>query len=383
MLYIQFKINMNDILDLATFKVNRYLSQDNHKLVMTFIKSNNMITYDIITEPQAIYHLYSLTPYKHANNLTNLLFKDNKLVSLQTNITNQLFTIKIAMSVFITVELLYVYNKQEIFQLLPKYEGYYILDDISKIILQSHLLYSAFEDNKSLQESTDALILKYINHETKNTTVSQKHKLEDCKLIKTIYFELIKSVFNFAFLSYYALNNTNFKTDKADLNFNTPITIITSEHPSRIFKYIKSINKNIVSYEDHFYVTNDSRLKLTVINLINNGKKRIIMYIYNSLTYEVVPTVKPRIPYKYVIVRFLFLDLIKRKLYNYKPTALVCDIISASKLDSEYIFNDMNLLIGTFRDAGYDRILEMKKKKYFISPYIPLLYTDSNLRIVD
>lgn len=380
---------MDNILKLANMKVDKYNSKSNYELVMNYAKDNNLILLEEISKPQVIYNFYSMTPYKHANNLCNLLFEnDNKFVSMQTNIVNKFFTIKLAMNVFITIELLYAYNRNDIYDMLSIVNGYYIIDDISKIILDCKQLYDIdfimSADNKIKSDEVNILINNFLSD--KNIS-NQKNKIDKTNLkyniIKKIFNELSKSKFEFLFLSYYAIILSE-QQSQNDFDFNNPISIITSENVNRIMKYIKTINKDIISYVDNFYVIGNFRLILTVVYIIVKGKKITIMHIYNSTNYEIIPSIANNIPSKYVILYFLFVDLIKRKIYNFGMHDIIINISNANKLKNKIKSNSIKY-IGTYRDEGYDKILEIKNNKYFIGIYQPLLYLhiNNNLKIAN
>lgn len=358
---------MDALIKLAEIKVNKYKSSDNHSIIMEYIKDNNIVLRDIITNIPDQYHVYSINPVKDSNNLCNLLYPLNKYVSLQTSILNKIFVIKLDNFPYITIELLYLYNNNKLLDLMDKVDGFTIMSDVSKIILMCQQLYHPDNlSNGELIDEVNALVGKFLATKKINDTVYNIRKGFKYNMVSKIFGKLMKSDIDFIFLSYYALNHN-------DLNFNNPIHIIISSQNYVLLNLIKTVFNQLIIADDHMYVINDFRIKLQIISILVDGKKSPIMYIYNSSSYELIPTIEDHIPNKYVILRFLFLDLLKRDIYQSSSTDVISNIVKAHAMN-----NDVEIEFeGIYRDTNFDRILYNKNSK-MINIYRPLFYERDN-----
>lgn len=360
---------MDALIKLAESKINKYKSVSNHQIVKEYVTNNNIVSLDPLTDniPDQ-YYFYSIHPLQDSNNLCNLLYPTNKYVSLNTSLIHKIFVIKTDNYPYITIELLFHYNNTNI---------YNVPNNISQIMNLCKKLYHPDNiDNIDMSENVESLINDYINASSNIIKKSQIHKGFKYNIINKVFNKITKLDIDYVFLSYYAINS-----DNRIIDYNNPIHIIINVPNNILINLVKTIYQKITVCDDRLYVINDFRLKLQIISILINNTKVPILYIYNSLSYELIPTVKPHIPHKYVILRFLFLDLLKRMIYRNSNLDILENIINVQNFK-----NDLNVeYVGIYRDSNLDRIAYNKNNGSFINVYRPFIYLKDHpdLRILN
>lgn len=366
---------MDALIKLAEIKVKKYKSTDNHNIIVDYIKKNNMIINDDLDDIPMSYHIYSVNPVRDSNNLCNLLYPLNKYVSVQTSIINKIFIIKLDNFPYITVELLYLYNNSKIPNLMSIENEFTILNDISKCMLLCQKLYHPdyFNNIDSIDIVNEKIKSISKNNKIINYSINKGYKYN---LINKIFNKLAKLDIDYVFLSYYAINYNN-------LNFNNPIHIAINVSNYILINLIKTVFNKLIISDDTIYIINDFRLKLQIVSIMIDGRKTPIMYIYNSLSYELFPTIKPHIPTKYVILRFLFMDLMKRQIYQCQSNDVIENIVKANEIENDLELEDVEF-VGIYRDVNFDRVSYNKNSGKFVNVYRPLMYErdHNNLRSI-
>jgi hypothetical protein len=345
------------------------------------------------------FNLLSLNPYKDALNLSNLLFTNySKYIVMSSYLRNKEIIISIDNDKIIKIQLLFLY-----------------MEDNKKLNnIQIENFDFKFEDkNYKLQYSTNLYELLHLSHNLYHPSNFLKfYKTNNTKtfifsqLIKTLLYDNIqiqnkleytnqllekirKHLLNEIYLDSYSkiqlllLDNTaiqsilNNSMDLNNLNYtNTLHILINSKYLDLISKilnnYIESKldskKYNLIIKTNIVYIINDFRFKRKNFILINKetGKKNTILYVYNSLDYEVIPTIMENktlyIPHPLVIIRFLIINLYYMQLFD--PSY---DKISYNKFlnkinllvnaDDSTIFKKYNLInyIGVFIDERINK----------------------------
>ena len=138
------------------------------------------------------------------------------------------------------------------------------------------------------------------------------------------------------------LNNLNY-TNILHILINSKYLDLISKILNNYIEYkLDSKKYNLIIKTNTVYIINDFRFKRKNFILINKetGKKNTILYVYNSLDYEVIPTIMEYktlyIPHPLVIIRFLIVNLYYMQLFD--P--------SYDKISYNKFLNKINLLVN-------------------------------------
>lgn len=311
--------------------------------------------------------LLSNNPYKIGVKLCNILYNEySKYIIMNSYIKNKEIVISIDNNKIIKIYLLFLFlpdnsnqlNNIKIEKVNLYYKNQYNLyhtDNLFELSILSHLLYHPkyflqyYKDLKNNDINNDInsdfyvfnSLLKTVLHKSNTIVIKKKiNKLDEILLNKLREF-LINSIFlenkniELLLLDSYALDflllNKNKKSINVNLcNFDNILHIITySKYIDLIKKIINNYINNLQNKElslvikiNNIYLLNDFRIKRYNFQIINKitGKKYIIGYIFNSLDFEIIPTILKiqniYIPHTFVLIRFLIINLFYMKLFD-------------------------------------------------------------------
>lgn len=321
------------------------------------------------------FNLLSLNPYKDALNLSNLLFTNySKYIVMSSYLRNKEIIISIDNDKIIKIQLLFLYmednkklNNIQIEQYDFKFEAKnYKLQYSTNLYELLHLSHNLYHPSNFLKfyktNNTKTLIFSQLIKTLLYDNIQIKNKLEfeyPNQLLEKIRKNLLNEIYldSYSKIQLLLLDNSaiqsilNNSIDFNNLNFTNILHIlIHSKYLDLISKilnnYIESKldskKYNLIIKTNTVYIINDFRFKRKNFILINKetGKKNTILYVYNSLDYEVIPTIMENktlyIPHPLVIIRFLIINLYYMQLFD--PSY---DTISYNKF-----LNKINLLVN-------------------------------------
>lgn len=335
------------------------------------------------------FNLLSLNPYKDALNLSNLLFTNySKYIVMSSYLRNKEIIISIDNDKIIKIQLLFLYmednkklNNIQIENFDFKFEAKnYKLQYSTNLYELLHLSHNLYHPSNFLKfyktNNTKTFIFSQLIKTLLYDNIQIQNKLEYTnQLLEKIRKHLLNEIYldSYSKIQLLLLDNTaiqsilNNSMDLNNLNYtNTLHILINSKYLDLISKilnnYIESKldskKYNLIIKTNIVYIINDFRFKRKNFILINKetGKKNTILYVYNSLDYEVIPTIMENktlyIPHPLVIIRFLIINLYYMQLFD--P--------SYDKISYNKFLNKINLLVN----ADDSTIL----KKYNLINYI-------------
>lgn len=377
---------------------NNHILISNININMSQILNINYKLYDFDNDFN--FNLYSTNPYLDALNISNIIYKKySKYIVMSSYLRNKEIIITVDNNKLIKIQLLFLYkindkisNKtsNETINLLDiiEYKQKKIIDiyseidknyktynynikyttDLFELLILTHKLYHPsyfLKYNKG-----DDKLNSYFNSIINNLTIQldsniDVNKIEKSNFIYNLRNLVLKEIAKENDLKVVLLDNIayNFilkvinKDFLTNYNFNDIVHIMIH---SKYLDLIKRIINNIIDSKKYsiiikintLYLINDFRFKRTNIQLINNesNKKQTLMYIYNNLDYEVIPTICNinktfYIPHNFVIIRFLLINLYYNKLFN-------------KFYNKDYNKNTIYII-----KQLYDKLLEYNKKK--------------------
>jgi len=433
------KSNIDSLLCKSKYQILNFKKDLNtlYNLIFDFCSKNNIIIsnyninisiynktrYDLSDlDNDFKFNLLSINPYNDALKLSNLLYNNySKYIVMSSYLRNKEIMISIDNNKIIQFQLLFLYAedkkklnniKFETFN-IDLYDSQYTLNnssDLYELLLLTHKLYHPtyflkfYKENNSLTYIFSQLILSLLKSNEiihKKLEYEYKNKiLENIRnnLIKSIYLDTYSDI-KMILLDNYAIKSTiNNSIDINNLNYNDTLHIIIES------KYLDLIIKNLNNYIDSnldskqyniiiktntVYIVNDFRFKRKNITLFNKetGKKNTILYIYNSLDYEVLPTVIENktlyIPHSLVIIRFLIINLYYMQLFDPSYDKLsynkfIQKISNIIDTNEKCLFKKYNLInyIGIFIDERIDKFQSGS------SIYRPWQYNIKNKRLL-
>lgn len=397
-----------------------------YKLIFKFCSDNDILIsnyniniaefqqkrYNLIDLDQDFkFNLISINPYKDAINLSNLLYKNySKYIVMSSYLRNKEIIISIDDNKIIKIHLLFLFmsdnlsiNSQDTLKNLKLNKFNFKLDnqeyklhyanDLLELLQLTHKLYNPSEFLKFYKnDNKNSLIfvkliqsLLHTNKQNilinKNFNESQNILLENIRkyVIENIYQDSYSEI-KILLLDHYAiqciLNNS---LDINNFNYNFPLQIIINSKYLELIltllnNYIKSHldpkKFHLITKTNIIYIMNDFRLVRKNIILFNKdtNKKTTILYIYNSLDYEIIPTIIEKkniyIPHSLVIIRFLIINLFYMQLFDpsydkYSYNIFIQKINNLiSNMDNDsYLIKKYNIInyIGTFIDERIDK----------------------------
>jgi hypothetical protein len=415
--------NINNILDNAKFKVNKYKNTSFYinikKDIIKYCQQNLIIINDIEEIDNNIYNLYTLDPYKISIELCNLLFKYDKYISLLTNINNKSFTIKLNNEALINIYLLFIYNNKEIYKTITfiKNDNLLFLPPFIKLINIYNDLYDIdqfydYNIDDKLYITQDEYLQKTIT-EYKQSDINVDININSIKynLIKDIIYKLNKNDINHIKLDYYYLIELQNKFNiNNTIDYNNSLNIIIDKLSDieliknilihsykKKYKFNKYDNDDDIIHiqKNNTYIIHDFRLVHYKIYLVHYNKKYknhnhiLLLNIFNSLEYEILPIIKLNnsilhsnyITHEFVIYRFIFIIVLNILFYEKKHLYKINNYINMINeinllLNDNKLSNDMYEFIGNYRNYNFDKILYSKKFKNY--PYKPLIYHKQN-----
>ena len=364
----------------------------------------NKIKYDLLDlENDFKFNLLSINPYKDALKLSNLLYNSySQYIVMSSYLRNKEIIITIDNNKIIQFQLLFLYvdEKKKLnnikfttFDMNFNNKQYKLnySTDLYELLLLTHKLYHPtyflkfYKENNSLTNifsqlilsllKSNELIVKKLEYEYKNKVLENIRN----NLIKSIYLDIYSDI-KIILLDNYAIKSIlNNNIDINNLNYNDILhIIIESKYLDYIIKILNdyidsnldSKQYNILIKTNTVYIINDFRFKRKNIILFNKetGKKNTVLYIYNSLDYEVIPTILENkilyIPHFLVILRFLIINLYFMQLFDplYDKTSYNKFIQKISNIiiintNEKSLFKKYNLInyIGVFIDERIDK----------------------------
>jgi hypothetical protein len=319
------------------------------------------------------FNLLSLNPYKDALNLSNLLFTNySKYIVMSSYLRNKEIIISIDNDKIIKIQLLFLYmednkklNNIQIENFDFKFEAKnYKLQYSTNLYELLHLSHNLYHPSNFLKfyktNNTKTFIFSQLIKTLLYDNIQIQNKLEYTnQLLEKIRKHLLNEIYldSYSKIQLLLLDNTaiqsilNNSMDLNNLNYtNTLHILINSKYLDLISKilnnYIESKldskKYNLIIKTNIVYIINDFRFKRKNFILINKetGKKNTILYVYNSLDYEVIPTIMENktlyIPHPLVIIRFLIINLYYMQLFD--P--------SYDKISYNKFLNKINLLVN-------------------------------------
>lgn len=411
--------NIEHLILLSEFKIRKFIDYDFNKEILNYCFINNIIIsdYNILLDSNYIkytniFKLYSNYPLKLANELTNILYKKNKFIQLNTGLANHEFIIKINNEPYIYVSLLFTNNKEMTSNIkFEKINDNLYLPSYLELINIFQILYKpeTIIDNKNndLIDISDKLLTKFIE------TDYEEYKNQN-NIYEGIKYNIIKDIIeninhiNHLLIGYYSL--VEYKNDNSiiikdhknndniiDYNESIDLIIQNNNDIDKFFQVINNIllekykkeNIKITIKSGYIYYINDFRLKHTIIKLTyyDNKLKRKnhinIMNIYNSLTYELLPTFNNK-AHPYILIRFLLINILNIELFNKKKNRIdfyksIINEVKKIKLNDRYNYS------GIFRNENYDKIQYNNLQNKIFTIYRPLIYEKQHnkLRIIN
>jgi hypothetical protein len=207
----------------------------------------------------------------------------------------------------------------------------------TKTFIFSQLIKTLLYDNIQIQnklEYTNQLLEKIRKHLLNEIYLDSYSKIQLLLLDNTAIQSILNNSMDLNNLNYTNTLHILINSKYLDLISKILNNYIESKLDSK--KYYLIIKTNIV------YIINDFRFKRKNFILINKetGKKNTILYVYNSLDYEVIPTIMENktlyIPHPLVIIRFLIINLYYMQLFD--P--------SYDKIAYNKFLNKINLLVN-------------------------------------
>lgn len=333
----------------------------------------NNIEYNLIDlQKDFEFQLLSSNPYKDGIEISNEIYKSySKYVTMSSYIKNKEIIISIDNNKIIKIHLLFLYSDQldnkikninfNTFDLkLDKILLPQILysNNLYELLLLSHSLYNPihflkyYKELKNKEHNLDGAF-NYIYNKLLDSLIHNKENVLYNSNKNIVVQKNLKKESNIFKIREYVIKQLNKETTKLQvilldtysieslmasldngISFNTELfnfdnvlhLLILSQYIDLIKNIIKSYidNKeyNLIIKTNVIHIMNDFRLKRYNISLVNkiNGKKNIIGYFYNSLDYEVIPTIRNvqniYIPHPFVIIRFLIINLYYTKLFD-------------------------------------------------------------------
>lgn len=373
------------------------------------------------------FNLISINPYKDAINLSNLLYKNySKYIVMSSYLRNKEIIISIDNDKIIKIHLLFLFmtddlsiNSQDKLKHIKLNKFNFKFDneeyklqysnDLLELLQLTHKLYNPSEflkfyksNNKNslifvklikslLDTNTITGIGKQniplpvsviINKDEKgfnNTLLPITVMGENIRkyLIENIYQDSYSQI-QILLLDTYAIQSIlNNSLDINNFNYNFPLQIIINSKYLELIltllnNYIKSNldskKINLITKTNIIYIMNDFRLVRKNIILFNKetNKKTTILYVYNSLDYEIIPTIIEKknlyIPHSLVIIRFLIINLYYMQLFDpsydqYSYNIFIQKINDLISNIDNYLIKKYNIInyIGTFIDERIDK----------------------------
>ena len=373
-------VNINNLLVKSKYKILNYKSEliQLYNLIFKYCEENQILISNININLSQLnntnyklydldndfnFNLYSINPYKDALTISNIIYKKySKYVVMASYLRNKEIIITIDNNKLIKIQLLFLYKTDN------EASNFLNIIEYNKIKLES--IYSEIDNSNNINifninYTTNLLELLILTHKLYHPTTFLKYNngdeyIHNCfntilknlgngtkkeyNNIKNDFIKnLRKEVFNklreddtmqiilLDIIAYKCIINNN---DYNSINSNDfdeiPHIIVQSKYLELIKKIINNeinINGNNKYYInikfDTLYLINDFRFKRTNIQIINkdNNNKNTLLYIYNNLDYEVIPTIsnvtnKIYIPHIFVIIRFLIINHYYNKLFN-------------------------------------------------------------------
>ena len=353
------------------------ISNSNINICVSQNKQYNLIDLDNDFK----FNLLSLNPYKDALNLSNLLFTNySKYIVMSSYLRNKEIIISIDNDKIIKIQLLFLYmednkklNNIQIenydFKFEEKNYKFQYSTNLYELLHLSHNLYHPSHFLKFYKtNNAKTLIFSQLIKTLLYDNIQIKNKLEfeyPNQLLEKIRKYLLNEIYldSYSKIQLLLLDNLAIQSilntdtgngnsiDLNNLNYTNILHIlINSKYLDLISKilnnYIESKldskKYNLIIKTNTVYIINDCRFKRKNFILINKetGKKNTILYVYNSLDYEVIPTIMEYktlyIPHPLVIIRFLIVNLYYMQLFD--P--------SYDKISYNKFLNKINLLVN-------------------------------------
>ena len=357
------------------------------KIIKTFCLENNIILEFDNNSIDFEFILYSVEPYKHSNNLSNLLYQEiSKFIILYTKIENKELAISVNNQKIIFIKLLFIPNRSifEKFDIIPQNKNLIIMPDMINLYLQTEEninLDNILKNNLIDKEKYQSIIP--VNKKNINKQHIDKNSIKN-KVIKELY-SFLKQ-YDIIFLDYYGLNE-NIDTFNNTLQFIYQVNII-NEIKNKINESLKKLNieADIIINTDRTYMINNFRLRKILIYLsIYNKKyksfnKINILNCFNELEYNILPVLisNKNITHPYILLKYVIINLIYIQLYSNTKHISYFDNIEYLKKILAMDNNDIKKykFIGIYKNEELDL--------YIYNVYRPYQYflKYNNLRII-
>lgn len=321
------------------------------------------------------YTIYSYEPFKTAINLTNELLEIIPHVKMNTFLYREEFCIYD------------IYNQLVIIKSTPSKDKNLLMEK-----LQFETLTHKNINVKTYSKNIYAIYYFSDLYKPKNYDLSTNENFilntKSVKLFKNIpikvftheneifvkkqIFQKIKKLDDVIHLDYYAYKLLKNKK----INYKYNINIIYKD-PKKIINYItNSFNKLFtISYKEHD-VQDITDFRLSKINVYAKYKnyKYLVMTIYNSTSYEIMPVYKLKhnilIAHKFVFNKFMFLHLLNLTFYT--NGFAINKYISYFLKYNKVLKTDSNKnidFVGVYKDINYSK--KIYNTTFNTNPYIP------------
>lgn len=411
----------------------------NYNINLSKINKIKYKLYDINKDFE--FNLYSTNPYKDAINLANIIYKEyTKFIVLTSYLNNKEIIITVNNDKIIKFNLLFLfsntimsklilpstnisYMKSNNTKLLNKitYKLYYSSDliellDICYKLYKPNYFLSFLKNNDINNNSNEYSIEGYNINYVYNTLVNNIIKEDNITNIDNLFindkiYELRSNINSYILKSInednytdikmfildkqalqliynmYTINNFNLNLEKINSNdiihliiqtkyITMLINIIEEYLNSNNLKHIYKIGKK----NSNYHIINDFRLTRTTIDITNvqTKKKTILLYSYNTIDYDIIPSVYKinniLIPHPIVIIRFLLINLFNMQLFdpNYNNNSVSINLITiAHKLINNIHLDVVNnkLTISYYGNYIDERIEKFKLGSNIYKPW--------------
>ena len=358
------------------------------------------------------YKIYTANPFRHANNLTNLIYQntqdksDSCFTRLKTIREHEEFVIDYDTRVVCSIYKLQKHKSVEpnvIIKPTKIKELYYMPAEIELIDIY-HNLYNM--SDSSAEDFEKQLFYQVAERKEKGILGSGTCKERKKELIEVIKVSLVKDWLYKSKLSHVLIGAWSINWIKLgfkDICTNVEkIQIISQIEPNALLqelkRYINEITPVKITFrEQELHIPKDFRTSRYTYYISIPSEKGItekpFLDLFNSANFEVIPysvVDKIAIGHKWVLLRFLFIDLWIIRVI--KTLGLISSDILNKKiiylweliefLRSHNTTLDISFL-GTYKDFTVDKRMSNLQEKMFY-PYYPYIYNVENgsLRVI-
>lgn len=341
------------------------------------------------TLPQVI-NLYTVDGLRTSNDLANKLFDHTHIIFMKTNIPFMEFEIS---ALNRTIVRIYAYPRvrhirtEQLFRSIPlKLVGYDVetLHEEIELIEIYHRLYMPFPERWD-----DARELEWTLWQPKGGA-SKPHDREKSDFAKRVREALYDSL-EFNDLGILVGHWGYHELAKGSLPSYDKVQLLSTLSPDELKTRVENILRDVTPVKldyktEEVSIPHDMHLRRTIYYFDWKGKRTALFDSFNSLDYELVPTVtgrgkKLRVGNPYVLQRFFLIDLwmlsvlaaggyITKEMASQKSTVLM-DRVRALRADEYVTMCGGDEYQGVYKDLAIERRRVLKQEEKF-RPYKPL-----------